>query len=212
MFHLPQDLRLSYDHGVERAGNPEQVTHGILFAVKVQVRLEVGGANAKELGEEVQRKLHRRRWLRVGDVVLFSQRDPGSRLHGEELDAVAGRKDQGFPDPRLASQAAHGLRESREWNGKLLAHRERRRGVVHADQHERGSLAEPGAGYRLRRGRSQSRTAGGGTGASRLTGGKLPQLQIAGGIAAHGALNLWTTDSWLAAQTASTKMNAKLDM
>ena len=52
--YLAQDLRLSNDHRVQAAGDPEEMAHGVLLPVFVQVRSQQLGLNPEVLADKVQ--------------------------------------------------------------------------------------------------------------------------------------------------------------
>ena len=82
LLHLAGDLALADDQAVEAGGDAEQVPDGVRVAVFVEVRPDLVGRQAVELGEE------------VGDPWPASGLSPGQRE--VQLDAVAGAEDDGL--------------------------------------------------------------------------------------------------------------------
>ena len=105
LLDLAEDLRLADDHGVERAGDAEEVADGFALAELVEVR-----AGWWRRG---RRSTRARKREEVGVV-------GGSRVScsGEELDAVAGGEDEAFADAGLMGEGAGGVGEAaRGWRG-----------------------------------------------------------------------------------------------
>ena len=96
LFQLSQDLGFSRNHGVEAAGHPENVYHGIPFAQGVQVLLERIG---------LQRVVAVKEFLDTGDGLFVV-----STL-GQDLDPVAGRQDHALPQFVVSAQRRQGGRD-----------------------------------------------------------------------------------------------------
>ena len=120
LLDLAEDLRLADDHGVERAGDAEEMADGLALAELVEVRFEGGGGDGEVLVQEAEE---------VGGIAVA-----GVVLNGEELDAVAGGEDEGFADSRLMGEGACGVGEAGQGDGEALAHLDGRGGVVDAEQ------------------------------------------------------------------------------
>ena len=58
VFHLPQNLRLAQDHGIEAAGDPESVARGMLVLVAVAVFPQRVGFHAPGFSQPVQGLRH----------------------------------------------------------------------------------------------------------------------------------------------------------
>jgi len=158
LFDLAENLRLAYDHAIERAGDAEEMADGLALAELVEMRLEIGCRKVEVLVEEVEGA-----GVFVGGM--------SGVLHGEQFDAVAGGEDDGFADAGLMGEGAGSVGEARGSDGEALAYLDGRGVVIDAEEDQ------------IRR----------------------------CGIFVHGAVNLWTTESWLAAQTARTTRKTKLD-
>jgi hypothetical protein len=166
LFDLAEDLRLTYDHAVERAGHAEEVAYGFALAEFVEVGLDVAGQDGEVFVEEAEE---------VGfGLGLGGCGFAGVVLEGEELDAIAGGEDETFADAGLVEEGAGGVGEAGGGDGEAFAHLDGRGVVVDAEQDET-SLGRRGFGF------------------------------------AHGAVNLWTAENWLAAQTARTMKKTKLE-
>ncbi len=63
LFDLAEDLRLADDHGVERAGDAEEMADGFAVAELVEVGLDVGGGDGEVLVQEAEEVASR---LRAG--------------------------------------------------------------------------------------------------------------------------------------------------
>jgi len=123
LLDLAEDLRLSDDHGIERAGDAEEMADGLAMAELVEVRLEGGGGDSKVLVQEAEDV-----WgIAIAGVVL----------DGEELDAVACGEDESFADAGLLGEGARGVCEAGGGNGEALTQLDGRGGVVDAKQDER---------------------------------------------------------------------------
>ena len=185
LLDLAEDLRLADDHGVERAGDAEEMADGLALAELVEVRFEGGSGDGEVLVQEAEK---------VGGIAVA-----GVVLNGDELDAVAGGEDEGFADSGLMGECARGVGEAGQGDGEALADLDGRGGVVDADQDER-SLAARIGGARVRgpgfRGRGHDREA--------LTRWARSGL-------AHGTGNLCTAENWFAAQTKRTASKTKLE-
>ena len=181
LLDLTEDLRLADDHGVERAGDAEEMADGLALAKLVEVRFEGGGGNGEVLVQEAEK---------VGGIAVA-----GVVLDGEELDAVAGGEDEGLADAGLMGECARGIGEAGQWDGEALADLDGGGGVVDADQDERslGGARVRGIGFG---GRGHDREARGGLALGRL---------------AHGVENLCTAENWFAAQTKRTARMTKLE-
>ena len=161
LFDLAEDLGLADDHGIEGAGDAEEVADGLALAVLVEVGLDVVwryGEVFVEEAEEVGFGL----WLGVCGFA-------GVVLEGEEFDTVAGGEDETFADSGLMEEGTGGVGEAAGGDGEALANLDGCGVVVDAEEDE--------------------------TSLSRL----------------HGAVNLWTAENWLAAQTARTTRKTKLE-
>ena len=123
LFDLAEDLRLSDDHGIERAGDAEEMADGLALAELVEVRLEGGGGDGEVLVQEAE------------DV--WGGAIAGVVLNGEELDAVAGGEDESFADSGLLGEGARGVCEAGDGNGEALTQLDGRGGVIDAKQDER---------------------------------------------------------------------------
>jgi hypothetical protein len=110
----------------------------------------------------------------------------GVILQGEEFDAVAGGEDEAFADAGLVEEGAGGVGEAGGGDGETLADLDRRGVVVDAEEDET-PLGRRRTGLEFGWGR--------GLGLGWV----------------HGALNLWTAENWLAAQTARTRKKTKLE-
>jgi hypothetical protein len=106
----------------------------------------------------------------------------GVVLQGEEFDAVAGGEDEAFADAGLVEEGAGGVGEAGGGDGEALADLDGRGVVVDAEEDE-ATVGRCGLGLEL-------------------------GLEL-GWV--HGALNLWTAENWLAAQTARTRKKTKLE-
>ena len=113
LLHLPKDLRLAQDHGIEARGHAEGVPRGGLVGVAVEVRRD-GYA-----------RLHRAREEPPLD---------GMRVVGAEIDlgAVAGRHQDRLGDPGLARQVGERLPLAIRREGELLADLQRSGAMVDA--------------------------------------------------------------------------------
>ncbi len=125
LFDLAEDLRLAYDHGVERAGYAEEVADGFALAELVEVGLDVGGGDGEVLMEEAGEV--EVRWRSAVGLVF---------LQGEELDPVAGGEDEAFADAGLVEEGAGGVGEAFDWYGEALAYLDGRGVVVDAEEYE----------------------------------------------------------------------------
>jgi len=123
LLDLAEDLGFADDHGIERAGDAEEMADGLALAELVEVRLEGGGRNGEVLLQEAEEVWR----ITVAGVVL----------NGDELDAVAGGEDEGFADSGLMGEGACGVGEAGGGNGEALADLDGRGGVVDAEQDER---------------------------------------------------------------------------
>ena len=168
LLDLAEDLRLADDHGVERAGDAEEMADGLALAELVEVRFEEGGGYGEVLVQEAEK---------VGGIAVA-----GVVLDGEELDAVAGGEDEGLADAGLMGECARGIGEAGGGDGEALADLDGGGGVVDADQDERslGGARVRGIGFG---GRGHDREARGGLALGRL---------------AHGVENLCTAERFAA--------------
>ncbi len=57
LFHLPEDLRLAQDHGVETAGDAKRMTHRLLVRQGVEVLVEAVVADAVMLADPLRQRL-----------------------------------------------------------------------------------------------------------------------------------------------------------
>ncbi|MCU1252314.1 MAG: hypothetical protein JWQ49_5343 [Edaphobacter sp.] len=110
----------------------------------------------------------------------------GVVLESEEFDAVAGGEDEAFADAGLVEEGAGGVGEAGGGDGETLADLDGGGVVVDAEKDETPL-------------------------GRRRTG-----LEFGWGLGlglgwVHGALNLWTAENWLAAQTARTRKKTKLE-
>ena len=164
LFDLAEDLRLAYDHAVERTGDAEEVADGFAVAVLVKMGLDVIGWDGEVFVEEAEEVGFSLRVWRFAGVVL----------EGEEFDTIAGGEDEAFADTGLMEEGAGGVGEPGGGDGEALANLDGRGVVVDAEEDET-SVGGRGLGL------------------------------------AHGAVNLWTAENWLAAQTARTMKKTKLE-
>ncbi len=170
LLDLAKNLGLADDHGVERAGDAEEMADGIALAELVEVRREGGEGDAEELFEEPRQALR--------SIGALGRRIVEGFLSGEELDAIAGGENEAFADTGLVDERAGGLGEARGGHREALADLDGRCIVIDAEQDEsarRGGVGR--AGRRL--GRIGSRGAIG-----------LGFLGDGHGEFAHGAVNL----------------------
>ena len=116
--HLAEDLRLTNDHGVEAAGDAEEVPHRFLLPVLVEVR-------AEDLRVDVEIAAKK-----LGQVRCIE------RLAGEQLHPVAGGKDHPFQHARGLGERAGGLHQFLRTDGQPLAQLDGRGFVIEAQQHD----------------------------------------------------------------------------
>ncbi len=118
LLDLAEDLRLTDDHGVEGAGDTEEVADGLALAELVEVRADGGGGDGEVLVEEAEE---------VGG---------GFVLEGEEFDAVAGGEDEALADAGLVEKGTGGIGEASGGDGEALADLDGGGGVVDAEEYE----------------------------------------------------------------------------
>ena len=119
LFDLAKNLRLAYDHGIQAGGHAEEMADGLLVAVLVEVRREDRGLDA-ELARE--KRCNR-------SAVGFHNRD--------QLHAIAGGDDHALRDSGSSGESARGLGQFVAADGDLLAQRDGRGFMVHANERER---------------------------------------------------------------------------
>ena len=122
LLDLAEDLRLADDHGVERAGDAEEMADGFALAELVEMGLDVVGRDGEVLVQEAEEVGRLSGWrLRVV-------------LQGEELDAVAGGEDEAFADAGLVERACGWRRRGGGGDGEALADLDGRGVVVDAEE------------------------------------------------------------------------------
>ena len=114
--YLAQDLGLANHHGVETAGHAEEMAHGILLPVLINMRRQQLGIDVEIVADKVQQ---------VGRVRL---------LAGEQLDPVAGGENHSLQHPRRLHQGARRLLQLLRPNGQPLAQLDGRGLVVQPQQ------------------------------------------------------------------------------
>ena len=119
LFDLAENLRLADDHRVEARGHAEEMADGLFVAVLVEVGCENGCVDSELAGEKCGN----------GHAVTFD----GSK----QFDAVAGGDDHALGDPGRGGEGARGFGKLVAADGDLLAQRNGRRFVVHADECKR---------------------------------------------------------------------------
>jgi hypothetical protein len=122
LFDLTEDLGLADDHGVEGAGDAEEMADRFALTELVEVGLEEFGGDGEVLVEEAEE---------VGSGA-------GVFLEGEELDAVAGGEDESFADAGLVGEGAGGVGEAAGGDGEALADLDGGGVVIDAEQDELG--------------------------------------------------------------------------
>jgi len=122
LLDLAEDLRLADYHGVQRAGDAEEMTDRLAVAELVKVRLDGVGWNGEVFVQEAKEVCR----IALRAVVL----------HGEELDTVTGGEDHGFAYSRLLGEGACGVGEASCWDCETLADLDGRGGVIDADQNQ----------------------------------------------------------------------------
>ncbi len=119
--HLPEHLRLADDQRVERRGDAEDVAHGLLVRVRVEVAGEEVGGDFAHAGEEVAQ-------ARDG---LAGVRALG---RGQKLDAVARRDDQALAHHLAVHERAQVFGARLVGERKTLAHLDGRGLVIQSDE------------------------------------------------------------------------------
>jgi hypothetical protein len=121
--HLTEDLGLAEHGGVEPGGHLEQVRHGGVVVLAVQVRVQVVGRQAAEFAEEVAD-------VGVGAVELLG--------HGVDLGAVAGAEHHGLAHVvAAAASPCNDLGNHLGCQRDALEQRQRPGAVVHSDHDDR---------------------------------------------------------------------------
>ncbi len=115
-FHLTQDLRLTHHHRIQTRSYAKHMPHRITLAIFIEVLAVRRGIKAVKLLEES---------VEIGCPI---------RRARQQLHPVASGNDQSFLDARIIRQLFHRLRQARLGDGKLLAHLDRRRPMIHADE------------------------------------------------------------------------------
>ena len=125
VLHLPQDLRLAQDHGVEARRDAERVQRGLVAGRGVEQRLELPPGHAAMAAEPAER-------LRA--------RLARHRGHPVDLDPVARGEDHDLLQEAAAREVGEDLADLLLLEGELLAHRHRRGAVIHPrhEQEARG--------------------------------------------------------------------------
>ncbi len=119
--HLPEDLRLANDHRVKPGRDPEQVVHGGVLVVHVQVLAQLGHVHAGAPGEH-------RRHLEHAAVEAV---DVGVYLH-----PVARRQQHRLGDVLAAHQLVQHLRDVGSPDGDALQQADRHGAVGQADREQ----------------------------------------------------------------------------
>ena len=117
LLHLAQNLRLAHHHGVQAGGHAEEMAHGFLVAMLVEVRRQQRGVQA--------------------EVALQKAGQIGASgdFHGsQQLHAVAGGDDHALGHAGHGGQGAGGLRQLFAGDGDALAQLDGRGLVVHSDE------------------------------------------------------------------------------
>ena len=70
LLDLPENLRLAHHHRVEAGGDAEQVPCRLQIGARVDVRGELSGRNAMELGDELRERVRRLAGIVAGGVQL----------------------------------------------------------------------------------------------------------------------------------------------
>ncbi len=119
LLHLPEDLGLAHDHGIEARGHPEEVAHGVAAAVDVKALLQLGGIEVAVAQDE---------GLHPGDGLLHVL------CTGQDLHPVARRQVEGLLDGRRTQDLLEGAHPVAAGKGEPLPDLQWRRLMVHADK------------------------------------------------------------------------------
>ena len=123
VFDLSQDLGFAHDQGIEAGGDAEHVSDRIPVGMGVQMGFKQPERQALLLGQK------------GFDVAAGLWRIVGP---GHDFDPVAGRDDRAFLDAGRLDQAGQGVVQHAVAEGQFLAHLDRRRMVVEANDHQAG--------------------------------------------------------------------------
>ena len=117
-FDLPKDLRFAHHHRIQAGGHAKHMPHRIALVIFVKVFAVGCGIETVKLLEKS---------VEIGSPI---------RRTRQQLHPVAGGNDQSFFDPGIRRQLLHCLGQSCLRNGEPLAHLDRRRPMIHADEDE----------------------------------------------------------------------------
>ena len=120
--HLSEDLGLADDRRVEPGGDLEEMAHGGVVVVRVEVRMQIVGGDVADLAQEVAD-------VGVGAVELLGD--------GVDLDAVAGADQHDLTHGVATGQPLDSLRQLVDGNRQAFENAQRPAAVVDSDDENR---------------------------------------------------------------------------
>src|SRR3989475_1107717 len=116
LFHLAQNLRLAYYHGIQNFSPAKKKTDGFPLPIFLKGRPIL-------------------RWIKLEILTQKPAQIGGAVLSlSQHLHAIAGTQDQTFVHSGVFCQAAHRIWQTGFWDGQPLTHFDRRAIVVHPDE------------------------------------------------------------------------------